>query len=205
MQVHNLGLNGSRNFVNKIRFNKSIIDNGVCVDSISKIAANVHILENSIVNRSKIESYTYLGKNSLIQNSTIGKFCSIANDVLIGLGAHPIYNFSTSPIFYKKNNPLKIVLVDKDSQFQEYKPIVIGHDVWIGTRAIVLDGVSIGTGSIIAANSVVTKDVPPYAIVAGSPARIIRFRFDESKIKELLDSSWWELDINLIKDKKYNL
>jgi acetyltransferase-like isoleucine patch superfamily enzyme len=74
------------------------------------------------------------------------------------------------------------------------REVSIGSDVWIGTRAIVLRGVNVGHGAIIAANAVVTKNVPDYAIVAGVPAKIIRYRFDPDKIKWLLESNWWELD-----------
>lgn len=85
--------------------------------------------------------------------------------------------------------------------FEEYEIVTIGHDVWIGMRAIVLDGITVGNGAVIAANSVVTKDVPPYAIVAGIPARIIKYRFDGDKIDKLEDSKWWELNLKEIKQK----
>ena len=76
--------------------------------------------------------------------------------------------------------------------FDAAKPIHIGHDVWIGYGAIIMDGVTIGTGAVVAAAAVVTKDVPPYAIVAGVPARIIRYRFDDDTIRRLLESRWWD-------------
>ncbi len=203
--IYRLGLNGSRDILNNIRFNNVKINSNVCIDDQSKLAAHVNILKNCVINNSFINSYTYVGKNSIIQNASIGKFCSIGSEVCIGLGGHPISNFSTSPIFYRQNNILEIKLVNEDLEFKEYEPIEIGHDVWIGTRAIILDGVIIGTGAIIAANAVVTKDVPPYAIVGGSPANLIRYRFDESKIQSLLNSEWWELDLIEIIKKNYNV
>ena len=98
-------------------------------------------------------------------------------------------------------NALGLQLVDKDVYFEEYAKISIGHDVWIGARAIILDGVNVGHGAIIAANSVVTKDVSPYAIVAGVPAKMIKYRFSEDKIEQLLTSSWWNWSLEDIKLK----
>ena len=202
--IHNLGLNHSRDFYNKLKFNKSIIDAGCAIDEKSKINKHSHILSNCIINNSIINSYTYVGRNSIIQNTSIGKFCSLANDVCIGLGKHPLDNFSTSTIFYRRQNTLNIRLIDKDLSFVEYGKITIGHDVWIGARAIILDGVTIGNGAVIAANSVITKEVPPYAIVGGVPAKIIKYRFNENKIKEMLDTKWWDWNLDEIK-KNMNL
>ena len=154
----------------------------------------------SIVNNSRLENYSYVGRNSLVQYAQIGKFCSIANEVCIGLGNHPMDNFSTFPLFYKKNNTLKIQLIDKDLEFQEYKNIKIGNDVWIGARAIIMDGITIGDGAVIAANSVVTKDVPGYGVVGGVPAKFIKYRFDEKKRLKLAESRWWEWEIELIRE-----
>ncbi|MDI1305150.1 MAG: hypothetical protein PSX42_09955, partial [bacterium] len=113
---------GSRDIENKMRFKDAIVDKGCCINEKSKIHSNVHLLENCIINNSVINSYTYLGKNCLVQNTTIGKFCSIANDVLIGLGNHPLDLLSTSPVFYRRNNPLQIHLIKKDLDILEYKP-----------------------------------------------------------------------------------
>jgi acetyltransferase-like isoleucine patch superfamily enzyme len=195
---------GARDIENKLRFKNAIIDKGCSFDSKSKLHPNVHVLENCIINNSEINSYTYLGKNCLVQNTTIGKFCSIANEVLIGLGAHPIDNFSTSPLFYRKKNTFNINLIDKDLDFVEYKKTTIKNDVWIGARVIILDGVTIGNGAIIASGSVVTKDVVDYTIVAGVPAKVIKNRVTDSKIKELLELKWWEWDLEKIKTY-YNL
>lgn len=196
-----LAKEGSRDILNRLRFKDASIASRCCIDEDSIISSNTHLLSNCIVNNSQISSYSYIGNNCIIQNTTIGKFCSIANDVLIGLGNHPIDYFSTSPLFYRVNNPLKIQLVDSNTNFQEYKPIQIGNDVWIGARAIVLDGVTIGHGAIIAANSVVTRDVPPYAILGGIPAKLIKYRFTNEKIEQLLLSQWWNWDITIIKQR----
>lgn len=193
---------GARDIENKFRFKSAIIDRGCTMDTKTILHENVHLLENCIVNNSQINSYTYLGKNCLVQNTNIGKFCSIANDVLIGLGNHPLDLLSTSPLFYRVNNPLFIKLIKENLGIVEYKPIVIGNDVWIGTRSIIMDGVEIGNGAVIAANSIVTKNIPPYAIVGGVPAKIIKYRFPQEKIDELIMNKWWNAEIMEIREMK---
>jgi acetyltransferase-like isoleucine patch superfamily enzyme len=152
----------------------------------------------SKVKNSQIGKNTYISYFNNINNCNIGSYCSIAMGVKIGLGKHPQTLLSTSPIFYSPINALKQSLSERNF-FSEFQPVQIGNDVLIGVNAIILDGIKIGDGAIIGANSVVTKDVPPYAIVAGSPAKIIRFRFNESIIKSLLEIKWWNKDPGIIK------
>ena len=180
---------GARDILNKKKFPQAIIDSGCCFTEDSIVGIHSHIYSNCIVNHSQIGDYTYNGRNSLIQNTTIGNYCSIAHEVNCGLGNHPTNLFSTSPIFYRINNPLQIKLVKENSHFKEYKPIRIGHDVWIGARVTILDGVNVGNGAVIATGAVVTKDIPPYAIVGGIPARIIKYR-DINEKHQCPD--WWE-------------
>lgn len=184
---------GSRDIENKRRFSSSIIDSGNCFSNDVTVGHHSHIFENCIINHSHIGNYTYISKNALIQNTVIGNYCSIAHEVISGLGNHPLDMFSTSPVFYRRYNALKIILLEKESNFSDYNSITIGDDVWIGARAIILDGVNVGNGAVIAAGAVVTKDIPPYAIVAGIPAKIIRYRQPEEKREKLLDSQWWKL------------
>ncbi len=136
--------------------------------------------------------FSYIADNTRISRAKIGKFCSIANDVKCGLGKHPSSGFvSTHPAFFSMQEQAGITFSDKD-HFVENDPITIGNDVWIGTSAIIMDGVTIADGAIIGAGAVVTKDVPPYAIVAGVPAKLIRYRFDQKVIDELLKIKWWD-------------
>lgn len=141
----------------------------------------------SIGNYSSIASYTK------VVNALVGNFSVIARESRIGLGPHPTNLLTPHSIFYK-NNPWNIHpdWVEK-SDFVENRITYIGNDVWIGSRCIVMDGVTIGNGAIVAAGSVVTKDVPPYAIVGGAPAKLIRYRFPQEMIKRLEEIRWWNL------------
>ena len=186
VELYHLAKNGSRDLFNKRRFKSAIIDRGCCFDPKTKLDKNSRVLHNSILNNVRLGSYSYIGRNCLIQNVRIGKFCSIANDVMIGLGSHPIDHFSTSPLFYRKSNSFNISLVKENLLFEEYSAIVIENDVWIGARVTILDGVTIGNGAIIAAGALVTKDVPAYAIVGGVPSKVIKYRFESSKIESFL-------------------
>lgn len=150
----------------------------------------------------KIGRHTYYPPSLHIpfEQNTIGSFCSIGEDVIIGAHNHAAHALSTHPFAtMPKLNFAPPDLLAKPI----YKPVHIGNDVWIGTRVIIMHGVTVGDGAIIGAQAVVTKDVAPYAIVAGVPAKLIRYRFDEEIIKELLALKWWELPDELIKDMPY--
>jgi acetyltransferase-like isoleucine patch superfamily enzyme len=131
----------------------------------------------------------------------IGRYCSIGRNCYIGgLGRHPLDHFSTSPVTFSKQNYFseKLGNIGLDIDFKERSKVVIGHDVWIGTNSMILDGITIGTGAVIGANTVVAKDVPPYAVCYGSPMQVHRYRFHPNVIEELIESDWWNLDITEI-------
>ena len=205
IKLNELSIIGSRDLYNKLRFRGAIIDRNCCIDPTTKIEENCHILESCYIWDSSIKRFSYVGRNSMIQHASIGSFCSIANDVYVGLGMHPSNLFSTSPLFYRVVNTFKLRLIENDYDFAEYKPIEIGHDVWIGARVMIMDGVKVGDGAIIAGNAVVTKDVPPYAIVAGIPAKVIRYRFSPEKIEKLLREQWWLWPLSEIKQRMSDL
>ena len=154
---------------------------------------HVAILGGAVLDKVNISDFSYISNNSTIYNVSIGKFCSIGSSVQIGLAPHPSRGFvSTSPVFYSAENPGCPVTFRKTKSFSDAVPKTrIANDVWVGANAIIPGGVNIGTGAIIAAGAVVVKDVPPYAVVGGNPAQIIRYRFLEDEIKFLLDSKWW--------------
>ena len=132
-----------------------------------------------------IGNYNYIGRYTMTLNAEIGNYCSIASGVKIGQGDHDLNCVSTSTHIY---GPKHGITNHNDCA----KKAVIGNDVWIAANAVVKQGVTVGTGAVVGAGAVVTKDVPPYAIVAGVPAKIIRYRFDEATIQMLLDSKWWK-------------
>lgn len=125
--------------------------------------------------------------------SSIGRFCGISSDAYIGheKQSHPMNWVSTHPFqFSVENAPFPYHPVTK--------PVTIGHDVWMGTNVTILEGVHIGTGSIVASRAVVTKDVPPYAIVAGNPAKVVKYRLPEEIYQQLLASEWWDYPIDIL-------
>jgi len=140
-----------------------------------------------------IGRHSYLGEGCLVYhpNTKIGSFCAIAHNVLIEAGQHPLNYLSVHPFQYTNNS---IRNVNNIKSFQSYIPVEIGNDVWIGCNVAIMDGIKIGDGAVIGSNAVVTKDIPPYAIVVGVPAKVIRYRFDQEQIMELLELKWWDLD-----------
>jgi len=170
----------------------NIFSSAVSLDCIR--GENIEIRENTSIDKnSSIGDYTYIGLNTTITKSIIGRYCSIGNNVSIGPGEHDLEMISTSAFFYADPN----ILTEKDC--------IIGNDVWIGVDSIIKRGISIGNGAVVGANSVVTKDVPAYAIVAGSPAKILRYRFNEEIIDILQNSAWWEYDLEEAKNVQEKL
>lgn len=158
------------------------------------------IYDNATLIKTVLGDYTYVGSSTRISNTTIGKFCSIGPDVIICPGKHPTKTFvSTHPSFYSVNRQVRDYFCDKN-YFEESSPVSIGNDVWIGARVIIVDGVNIGDGAIIATGAIVTKDVPPYAIIAGMPAKVIKYRFEDSEIEFLTIVKWWDRDRKWLKD-----
>lgn len=188
-----LALDGARDITNALKFRRAQIDSGCRLDQRTKLGQKAHVLSNCILNNVSMGSFSYIGRNSIVQNTSIGNYCSIANDVMIGTGRHPVKHFSTSPIFYRRRNTFGIQIVDEDLDFEEYGDIIIGNDVWIGASAIVTDGITIGDGAIVAAGAVVVRDVAPFTIVGGVPAREIRMRFTPEEIATMAKSQWWDL------------
>ena len=154
----------------------------------SEISKGVVFHNWKVINR--FGNNIFIGENTFINScSEIGSFSSISSGVKIGLKNHNLDLVSTSPFFY---NPSKTWgIKNKSSKVQ---PCRIGADVLVSANSIIMEGISLGVGSIIGAGSFVNNDVPPYAVVGGVPARVLKYRFNESEIKLLIKSQWWELD-----------
>lgn len=137
-----------------------------------------------------IGEHTYVVPGSTIVDSRtrIGKFCSIAKNVSIGTTMHPVHALTTHPVSYTGEEDGLNIPPENRVEFQNKRPVHIGNDVWIGLNVAIMDGVSIGDG----AGAVVTKDIPPYAIAVGVPARVIKYRFDEKTVARLLKTRWWD-------------
>ena len=140
--------------------------------------------------RATVGKCTYIGTLTAAYDCEIGSFCSIARECYIGGATHPIDWVSTSPCFHIKNNATGVCYAENEYKWNQ--KTYIGNDVWIGVRTIVRGGVHIADGAVIGAGSVVTKDVGPYEIWAGNPARFIRRRFDDDIIRRLQAIRWWD-------------
>ncbi|HZL12387.1 MAG TPA: CatB-related O-acetyltransferase [Prolixibacteraceae bacterium] len=179
-------------------FNKGVslftlIDNKSGVSNKAKVYRGVKVLN------SNIDSYSYVCSGTKIAFANIGKYCSIADGCSIGLAFHSLNNISTSPIFGSKKNATGHSWTSNNSS-EEYKRVIVGNDVWIGTNAIILGGLKIGNGVIIGAGAIVTKDVPDYAIVVGVPAKIIKYRFEKPVIEKLMEIKWWNMSEEKLKE-----
>jgi phosphonate metabolism protein (transferase hexapeptide repeat family) len=139
--------------------------------------------------------YSYIVNDGEVAYTTFGKFCSIAAMARINPGNHPMARATQSHITYRASAYFP---GERDEEeffaWRRASPVVIGHDVWIGHGAIILPGRSVGTGAVVAAGAVVTKNVEPYAIVAGNPARVVRQRFSAAVARRLQHLAWWDWD-----------
>ena len=190
--------------LSKRRFPQSKMHKGSSVDANSKLGENSTIFSGVILQSSIVGDYSYIQSRSILVHAVIGKFCSIASDVQIGLAAHPTSMVSTSPVFYDNTQPLPNFFI-KEKKFSDTFPkTIISSDVWVGQGALIKAGIVIGVGAVVGAGAVVTKDVKSYSIVGGVPAKHIRYRFEKEIREELMASKWWDLDqeklTNLAKD-----
>lgn len=183
-------------FVNKCKLSANCTIGDFTRIENSQLEDNVALQRNNLVYSTFIGRHTYTGRNCTIWNATIGRFCSISWNVSIGGGEHDYKRLTTHSFLYAKNQGL----IDGEPYYDRLRrPCQIGHDVWLGCNSVVCRGVSVGDGAVVGAGSVVTHDVAPYTIVAGSPAKVIKKRFAEEIIEALLDLEWWELDDDTIR------
>ena len=170
----------------------------------TSIYGDVHVDEGCKIFRSHIQGNVKIGRfTSLwgpgihiigrVHGISIGNFCSLARYVSV---LEDLHNIQRTTSYFIERNLLDVP--ESDACLTSKGKIAIGHDVWIGAAAQILSGVTIGHGAVIGAGAIVTKDVPPYAIVVGNPARIARYRFSSETIQELLDSAWWDWPLSKI-------
>jgi phosphonate metabolism protein (transferase hexapeptide repeat family) len=148
--------------------------------------------KRTVLVETDLGNYSYVMNDCHIIYAKIGKFCSIASHVRINPGNHPLQRVALHHFTYRS---YMFGLGEDDEAFFDWRrshQVTIGNDVWIGHGAILLPGVSVGTGAAVGAGAVVTRDVPPFAIVVGVPARLIRFRFPKEIQEALLRIGWWD-------------
>jgi phosphonate metabolism protein (transferase hexapeptide repeat family) len=164
----------------------------VCDSSLgayTEVGARTRLLEVTLAD------YSYVVNDSDIAYTTFGKFCSIAAMTRINPGNHPMDRASQSHFSYRASSYFPGEADEEDFfAWRRAHPVVVGHDVWVGHGAIILPGRTIGTGAVVAAGAVVTKDVEPYTIVGGNPARLIRRRFPAAVAQRLQQLAWWDWD-----------
>ncbi|MCX4187624.1 CatB-related O-acetyltransferase [Methylophaga sp. OBS4] len=161
----------------------------LCLEAPCRLSDIVVDLAFSEHDRVQIGAYSYIRSGSQILSvASIGRFCSIGRNVTLGLNPrnHPVSWVSTNSQF-SQNYSRKI------------KPLEIGHDVWIGHNAVIMAGITIGHGAVIGCDAVVTRNVAPYEIFAGNPAKKIRLRFPEDIVEQLLSTQWWEYEFSELK------
>lgn len=189
-----------QNFIEKsVLFSPNTYISGSTLEGSVKIGAHCRLHKVHLDGNVEIgDNSSVWGPNTIvtakINKVSIGKFCSIARNVSIQEYNHKIDTLST----YHINANLLSQPISKD--LYSNGSISIGNDVWIGAGAVILSGVTIGNGAVIGANSVVTKDIPPFAIVGGNPTKIIKFRFSDETIKEIQELSWWDWSKDKIKE-----
>jgi len=161
----------------------------------SELDEETRIADYASIKNCKVGKLSSIGRYSKIVHTEIGSYCAISWDVTINAISHPYDHLTINAFPYVPyvGNFVK-------ERNQTYHKVVIKNDVWIGANAVIMPNITIGNGAIIGAGAVVTKNVPDYAIVVSSPAKVIKYRFDTNTIEKLLELEWWSLDKKAIKD-----
>jgi acetyltransferase-like isoleucine patch superfamily enzyme len=175
------------------RFPHAVLHADVVLDAKSTLGRHTVLFAGARLVEAQVSDYSYVQARTQIFNAKIGPYCSIAPDVVIGLIDHPTHFISSSPVFYDNKQPLPNAFIDAPLAEARLPRTVVGADVWIGQRAMIKAGVTIGAGAVVGAGTFVIKDVPPYSIVAGVPAKVLRMRFEPPVINGLLRTNWWRL------------
>lgn len=170
---------------------------GAQIDAKTKFEGKNRLGKFTSVKSSSLGYGSYIADNSRLSQTKIGRYTSIGRDVQVVGGRHPVSEgISTCPSFYS-SHPQNGLLLAQEPNFRELVRtengymVEIGNDVWIGSHCRILQGVTVGDGAVIACGAVVTKDVPPYSVVGGVPAKVLRYRFDDAAIEQLCQLQWW--------------
>ncbi len=191
-----------------VKITESYIGENCVVGDFSRVTNSIvkgynRIDRNTLLYHSFMGFCSYIGSNSVVMHSSIGKYCSIAWGVTIGPANHDYRKISSHDFLY--NRFYNIMPPDTSPLYDRFeKKTIIGNDVWIGTNVTILNGLDIGDGAVIGANTIVTADVPPYSIVVGNPGRVVKFRFSAEIISQLIELKWWDLPHEVLQEK-FNL
>lgn len=174
-----------------------------------------------LINCRQIGAFTYICQGSVLNNAaSVGRFCSIAENVVVWnrnhcpemLSTHPMFinadtawnrefwNETSMKMFDQMRKEREKIRKEREPYLRKNRELVIGNDVWIGNGAKILEGVHVGDGAVVGAGAVVTRDVPPYAIAGGVPAKIIRYRFPDNVIEKLEELKWWEYGADILSE-----
>lgn len=177
------------------------IDEDVTLEE-TTLGAFVHIQAHSVFCDVTVGDYSYFAGHNQVYYANIGKFCSIASFARINTTNHPTYDRIAQHHFTYRSQ--RFGFGEDDADFfgqRKCRAVAVGNDVWIGHNAIIMPGVAIGNGAVIGAGAVVTKDVEPYSIVAGVPAKKIKMRFSNELIEKIEKSEWWNWNHQTIKER----
>ncbi len=194
-----------KQFFSFIRYRRRChFDFGAIALGTCKFEGSNKICRGAYVKNLSIGYGSSVGSNSYLHNVTIGRYTSVGDNVVVVSATHPMEPFaSTHPAFYRENSRERFVGADR---FCEYLTcdngiaVEIGNDVWIGSHVLIKGGLKIGDGAVVAMGAVVTKDVEPYSIVGGVPARVIRYRFEKEQRDILLEKKWWNKSLIWIRE-----
>ena len=153
----------------------------------SKLEGNNLINDDCRLISTTVGEYSYVSPQSILVECSIGRYTSIGPGCKIGLGNHPITNVSTSPFIYNTE-------LFKKRRKEDFNSVCIGNDCWIGANVMIVGGIKIGNGVVIGAGSVITKNIPDFAVVVGVPGKIVKYRFNDTEIIRINNLRWWDLD-----------